>query len=545
MNYIEQYWAEIVSGRIRVSKKVHRQYEKLIALLENKKYRFDEYEGSRPIEFIERFCRNVKGSNTLIKLELWEKALIQATYGFFEDTGYRLITEIHLYVGKKNGKSTLAACLGIYNLIADGEIGAEIVSGGWTRNQSKIIYSLAEAIIKKSPELKKRILCLATGIYVKDARENYFIAASKEADNFDGLNTSCFLCDELHNMRDRRTYEIFTRNTIQRKQPLIIITTTMGIIRGNIFDDIYDEDTKILDGVIDNPHKLVFCYELESREEADDEQNWQKANPMLGITIDIKKLRQEWADTKEDMKKRTDMLCKNFNIRMTDSISWLSFDVIKNPKTFDFSKYKNCYAIGGVDLSRTNDLTAWNTLVYDKESKEFCCKTMYWITKELYSQQTQLGDIYRQWVEMGYMRVCQNSVDIDYRDIIEYVNELIEQGIIFAWVYYDSYSAKPLIDGLEQIGFSQDRSLIRCIQGFKTLSVPMQKLEATMKEKRLNYDNNPITEWCFTNVELVSDRNDNQMPNKANRNRKIDGVAVILNCFVGLCDHYQEFIDLY
>ena len=544
MNYIEKYWQEIQSGRIKVSKKVYRQYEILRGYLEHKTYEFDKDAAERPITFIEKFCHNVKGSNDLIKLALWQKAYISAIFGFKDKNGLRLIRETHLYIAKKQGKSTISACIGLYMLIADNEIGAEIVSGGWTRKQSKIIYEVAEAIVKKSPALRKRIACLATGMYVKGSRESNFIAASKEADNFDGLNTHCFLCDELHNMRNRRVYEVFSRNTIFRKQPLVLITTTMGVIRESIFDEIYEEDEKILNGTIKNPHKLVFCYELDSVEEVEDDSNWIKANPMLGITMDIDKLRQEFEDTKENPKNRTDMLCKNFNIRMTSHMSWLEFETIHNERTFEVDKFKNGYAIGGFDLSRTNDLSAWNTLFYDKEHNEFCCETMYWIPEEKLKENSQLTQLYRIWVEEGYLRVCK-GVEIDYRDIVDYAKEIINKGIMYAWIYYDSYSAQPLIEGLAGEGFSKKHTLIRCIQGAKTLSIPMQKLESTMKYKMLNYNNNPITEWCFTNVELEQDRNGNYMPTKSNNNRKIDGVSVILNTFVGLNDHYQEFIDLH
>ena len=196
----------------------------------------------------------------------------------------------------------------------------------------------------------------------------------------------------------------------------------------------------------------------------------------------------------------------------------------------------------------TNDLTSFSTIFWDEKAKEYCVETMFWISSSFYQrclQDPRMANTWRLWVEQGYIRIA--GVDsIDHKAIVKYVCGMVEKyHIRYRYIYYDAYAARYLVTDLNNEGFKEGDCLIRCQQGSKTLSVPFQRLDAELRAKRVNYKNNPVVKWCLTNVAVEEDtRNKNLLPCKAGYNnmRKIDGFATMLNAFVGVVEHYNEFV---
>jgi len=559
-NYIREYYHEIITGRIIVGKKVKKQYQKLIYLLDNPDQNFIvDYKGekeyfvfnpilaSQPIDFIESFCRHVKGTGfagTNIQLELWQKALISALYGFVsKTTGYRKHHRLHLYVARKNGKTLLAACLIIYELLLGGEIGSEIYSGATKREQAKIGWDMAKLIISKSPTLNKRFRCTVNGIYLKPFSDSFYKPISKESKKLDGLNAQLTHIDELHAITDSNIIDVMWDSAKSRNQPIELVTTTMGTERESTFDEVYDYDEKVLDGEWQDDRLLVICYELDDPDEWKDIKNAYKANPNLGVSLSVNGLYEEIEKCKNDASKLTNLLAKSFNIRQASRKSWLSFDEFNNTEEVDINKLmidnKNSIVIGGFDLSRTGDMTAFTTLHFDKKRRKIIAETMYWVTQKYVDKHKKIPPI-QKWIQSGYVR--QSGVElIDYHDIVNYVRSNVEKGYIYQFIGYDPYSAGYLVNELESEGFSKDYCMIKVHQGSKTLSVPMQVLEADLKTKTLIYQNNPVTKWCLSNVELEKDRNGNYLPKKGSYERKIDGVATILDCYVPYINNNNRF----
>ena len=542
MNYIREYYNKIQSGEVVVSEKVSKVYKKLLHEIEHPgKHIFDEKKAERPIEFIERFCKHSKGewAGHAIKLELFQKAYISALFGFIDkDTGLRRFRETLFMVGRKNGKSTLLAGIALYMLIGDHEPGAEIYSVDTKKDQARIIFDETRNMVSQSPQLRSLIRKRKTDLYC-DSVMGKMQALGKNSDTLDGLNSNCVIMDELHGVRDRNLYEVLKQSQSARRQPLMIMITTAGTIRECIFDDMYTYAKNIIDGTVKDDTFLPVIYELDKREEWKNPKAWQKANPGLGSIKKVEDLEVKVNRAKNSPNDLKGILVKDFNIRETSASVWLSFDEINNERDYQIERFYNSYAIGGADLSITTDLTCATLLMMDKETEERFVSQMYWIPEDLLETRVKEDKIpYDIWEKKGLLRLCSGNC-INYSDVTAWFLEMVnEKGITPAWIYYDSYSAKYWVEEMEQYGFN----MIRCIQGAKTLSLPMQQLGADLRAKKINYNNNPILKWCLTNTGIQTDRNGNIVPVKAQSpKRRIDGTASLLDAYVGLVDHYNEF----
>lgn len=543
MNYVQEYFNEMQAGRIIVSNRVYRQYEKLVNEISNHdKYIFDEEKATRPIEFIERFCKHSKGqwAGKPIELELFQKAYISALFGFVDkETGYRRYTESMFYVGRKNGKSTMLAGIALYMLIADKEGGSEVYSIASKRDQANILFDEAHNMVKQSPYLSKHVRKRKSDLYFAHTFSK-FMALGKNSNSLDGLNAHLTVIDELHSIQDRNLYEVMKQSQSARQEPLLIMITTAGAIRGTIFDDMYEYACNVVDGTFTDENFLPVMYELDEKKEWLDPDKWQKANPALGSVKKLEDIERKVERAKNNPNELTGLLTKDFNIRETVHSAWITFDDINNEETFNIQDFKGYYAIGGVDLSITTDLTCATILMVDKATQKRYVHQMYWLPKDSFEYRVTVEKIpYDKWLEQGLLRLC-NGNTINYSDVTAWFLEIVnDYGITPLWIYYDSYSARYFVDEMEQHGFE----MIRCIQGAKTLSLPMQNLGADLKAKKINYNNHPILKWCLTNTGIEQDRNGNIVPVKNQSPKmRIDGTASLLDSYVGLYDHFEEFL---
>lgn len=545
MSYIEQYYNEIKAGNCIVSKRVKKQYKKLVDDIKKPTggYIFDENRASKPIRFIEQFCKHSKGewAGKPVTLELFQKAYISALFGFIHvETGLRKYRETMFMVGRKNGKSTMLSGIALYMMIADNEPGAEVYSTATKKDQARIIFDETHNMIKQSPDINKFIKKRKSDLYFPLTMSK-FQPLGKNSDTLDGLNANCVIMDELHSVKDRNLYEVMKQSQSARRQPLLIMITTAGTVRECIFDDMYAYACSVVDGTFTDDTFLPIIYELDSREEWKDPKAWEKANPGLGTIKKLDDLINKVERAKNNPKDLSGLLVKDFNIRDTISTAWLSFDDINNENTFDIARFKNAYAIGGADLSITTDLTCATLLMMDKVTQERYITQMYWLPRDSFEKRVQEEKIpYDIWLDRGLIRLC-NGNTINYSDVTAWFLEMVnEKGITPAWIYYDSYSAKYWVEEMENYGFN----MVRCIQGAKTLSLPMQMMGADLKAKKIIYNNNPILKWCLTNTGIQTDRNGNIVPIKAQSAKmRIDGTASMLDAYVGLYEHYNEFVN--
>lgn len=564
MTYIEEYYNKISSGEIVACKKIKAVYKKLVNDLKKPKkvsflnkitdeieehtYIFDEKKANRPIQFIEKYCKHSKGkwAGKPVILELWQKAHIQALYGFVDkETGLRKYRKSVLFVGKKNGKSTEGSGLGLYQLTSDGEGGAEVYSVATQKDQAKIIWEEAKRMAAKSPALNKRTRRLVNGIFY-DKTESLFKAVASETDSLDGLNGSAILADEIWAWRDKGLLDIMSDSISVREQPIIFEFSTMGKIREAVFDGEYEYLEAVikgyegLEGGIEDETVLPFIYELDEAKEWTDEKAWIKANPNLGVTKTYKYLRDKVEKAQKKPDELSNLLCKEFNVRTTAQEAWVDFDTVNNEETYDMDSLYDTYAIGGVDLSSTTDLTC-ATLLIMKHNKKYVLQ-QYFIPSERLEFKIKDDKIpYDKWEKRGLVTICDGA-KVNYSDVTQWFLRMNDEYKISAlWIGYDPWNTQYWVEEMKEYGFE----MVEVRQGAKTMSNPMKQLEADLIEKNVNYNNNPVLKWCLCNTSVKRDENDNIRPVKGQKQRaRIDGTVSLIIAYCVLFEKMNDYLAL-
>ena len=555
---ILEYYERIKSGDEVVSRKIARVYRKLAEDLngsvgaDGTVYHYSHSRANHILEFAENYCRHSKGKlgGQLVVLELWEKAMLAAMFGFIDDEGRRRYREIILIVAKKNGKSLIGSIVGLYLQVGDSEPGAEVYAVATKKDQAKIIWGEAKRMVNKSPELR-RIIKPLVGEMDCAANESVFKPLASDTDTLDGLNVHGALMDEVHQWRDGvALYDIIADGTTAREQPMVLITSTAGVVREDIYDNKYEYAEKVIlgyddpdAGIVDD-HFLPFIYELDSREEWEKEECWKKANPGLGTIKNIRQLRDKVARAKQEPSLQRNLLCKEFNIRETTGGSWLSFDDLNNETLFDVRELKPRYGVGGADLSSTDDLTAACVIFMLPGCSDIYVIPMFWIPENSVERHIRTDKIrYDIWIEKGWVRTCPgNKINPDV--VWEWFVEIQEEYDIYLNIVgYDSWSAEMWANKMKQT--FGEKTMHPVIQGKKTLSNPMKMLAKDFEAHRIIYNNNGLLKWCIANTSVDEDKNGNIQPIKNRRpTQRIDGLAALLDAYTVLQDNLDDYLSV-
>ena len=554
MTYIEEYYYYILNNPNKVCKKVKTIYSRLVKNIktpqtvsffnkttgetETHTYIFDEKKSLRCIHFIEKYCRQSKGiwNGKPLKLELFQKAFLQALFGFVDETtGLRKYRKAIFFVARKNGKSVLDSAIATYMLTKDNEGGCEVYSIATKKEQAKIVWEESKKMIKKSPALTKRIRCLIGGIYY-DATDSSFRALASDSNSLDGLNAHMVIADEVHAWKDKNLLDVMYDSMSARTQPLLLETSTMGTIRQNVFDIEYDYASQVIDGTIPDETLLPIIYELDNEKEWTNEECWYKSNPALGKIKSLKDLREKVERAKNNPIELVNLLCKDFNVRQNVINAWLTFEQLNNEEIYQ--EWKDCYCIGGCDLSSTTDLTCATLLGIAKG--KIRVKQMYWIpTNYLEKKVTEDKIPYDKWLKLGLLRLSGDS-KIDYHDVTKWFLEEVQQNDLRPlWIGYDSWNAQFWCDDMKENGFD----MVEVRQGYKTESAPLKQMKADLIDKKINYNNNPILKWNLSNVVVKTDDNENIMLSKEKARQRIDGAASLMDAYVIYINKQQEYLN--
>lgn len=551
-NPILEYWREIESG-LAVSDKIRRTFKKLAADVENGgEFFYSPPRANHALEFIENYCKHSKGKmgGKPVRLELWEKAILAAVFGFIDADGLRKYREAVLIVAKKNGKSLIASAVGLYLLSADGEPGPEVYAVATKRDQAKIIWLESKRMRNKSPTLRKRIKALVAELNT-EFNDGVFKPLASDVDTLDGLNIHGALMDEIHQWRNGRAlFDIIADGTAAREQPLILETSTAGTIREDFYDEKYEYCKQVIDGYgVEGGYKderfIAFVYEIDSREEWTDEKNWRKANPGLGTIKNLQTLREKVERAKKNPSLVKNLLCKEFNIRETSSDAWMPFESCVNETVVPKEFLKHSYAIGGCDLSSTTDLTCASLLIKKPNDEKFYVLQQYFLPQsrvDMVEQSNAREAPYKLWAEQGWLTICEGA-SVDYHQVTQWYADMVEKHDIRPlWIAYDRALAGYWQQEMIEYGFD----MVKIPQGPFVWSYPMKRLGGLLEEHKVIYNNNPILRWCLLNTGVKTLNRDGIQtiqPVKTSSTKRIDGMVSLLNAFVGYCEREDEYIN--
>ena len=339
-------------------------------------------------------------------------------------------------------------------------------------------------------------------------------------------------------MTDSKVYDAIKQSQSTKKEPLIFIISTEGKVVEGFLDNKLDYCRKMIKGDIEDERVLPWLYTQDSQEEIfRDKRTWQKSNPSLGAIKTYAYLEDIMNKAKNDLATRVTMLCKDFNIKQLEAGSWLTFDELNNETKFNIEDLRDSYAIGGVDLSSTTDLTA-SVLLIKKDGKVYIIPHFF-MPKDVLEKRMQEDSVpYDIWVKKGYITLSEGSQN-DFSKVTEWFQKMVwDYGVRPLWVGYDPWNSKYWIDEMDEAGFTMEK--VR--QGVFTLSEPMKQLEADLKNHIVIYDNNPVLKWCLANTQAKVDVNGNIQPCKLNsKYKRIDGAVALIIAYSVLNNYKKDY----
>lgn len=553
MTDLERYCTDILDGKIIACKKIKQISEILLYDIAHPgKYHYDPDAAVYPVNFIETFCKQPTGRlGQPLNLQLFQKARINAIFGFVDDNGMRRYHEVLIIEGRKNGKTTEIAAIECYMLIADGEGAPQVYNLATSAEQAGLGFNAVMRMIAQSPTLSKRIKKRQSDLYFS-GNLGYIKPLSKETKHLDGLDVHCACVDELAAIVNRDIYDLAIQGMSARSQPLLFTITTNGFVREGIFDSQYALAEKVLNAGKDRKqeHFLPFIYELDDPDkEWTYEPAWIKANPGLGTIKKTDMLREFVDKAKEDPTFKPTVLVKDFNIPQTAVTAWLSWEAIVNHATWKTDVFDYC--IGGFDAADKVDLNAAKAVCMRPGDPVVYVKSMYWIPQRVLDAEAMKGNRaerdkipYELWAEQGHLTVVQGN-KVDKHVILDWFLELRdEEGLFPVFIGYDPWHVEEALLRDFKMSFG-DNSMIPIRQGARTLSQPMKELKIDFETHMVNYNDNPIDRWNLVNTQIRQDINGNIQPVKSiDRTQRIDGSIALLCAYTVLKNKFDSYINL-
>ena len=540
-NFILAYYQGIRDGSITVGKWIKLLYEKIVDGIDSGAYIFDQKKANRAINFIERFVKHNKGplAPGPLLLALWQKAALSLIYGIVDEEGKRIFREVFLVVGRKCGKTLLAAGIMAFESFYDGEFGSEIYCVAPKLDQSELVYSAWEFTKDKNPDFLKRTkkrktdyLLPATNTTVKKIAFN-----EKKAD---GYNPMLTVADEMSSWpaaRGLRQYEVMVSGTGAREQPLTLSISSSGYVDGGIYDELFKRGTRFLLGDSREKRLLPILYTIDDISKWDDINELRKSLPGLGISVKNQFILDQIDTANESLSKRSEFLTKYCNIKQNSSAAWLSVQDVEaccgdELKPEDF---RGSYAVGGIDLSQTRDLTSCCIVI--EKSGQLYVLSKFFLPAEKIEEATQRDGVpYSAYITRGILQPSGGNF-IDYHDCEAWFRQMVEEYEIFPLqTGYDRYSAQYLVQDMSAYGFRMDD----VYQG-DNLWPCIQELEGIIKDGRLHIGNNDLLKMHLLNsaIKMNTERGRGRLV-KVNPSLHIDGTAALLDAMTVRQKWYSE-----
>ena len=559
-NWIYTYYQGIKNGKYTVGKWIELIYGYIVRGIEEKQFFFDQKKAADAIEWIETHCfhtEGVKAPNN-IELEVWQKALLSCIYGIVDAKGQRQFREILLVVGRKNGKTKIASAIGNYEF-RNNEYGSRVFCIAPKLDQADLVYNdiwqmvtldpeyieLKERLSEKDQHNKKlyddaelprhRMSDLAIPATNSTVKKIAFSAKKS-----DGFNPSLCICDEIASWEGDaglKQYEVMKSGMGARPEGILLSCTTSGYINDSIYDEMLKRATRFLLGDSKEKKLLPFLYIIDDIGKWNDINELRKSNPNLGTSVSVDYMLEEIAVAEGSLSKKAEFITKYCNLKQNSSLAWLESNVIENAtgEPLNLEDFRGCYCVGGVDLSRTTDLTAATIAIERKGDVYVFAK--FFLPEERIEELQQIDQVpYGIYAQRGLLKASGSNI-VDYNDVFEWFKEIVEKYEIYPLkVGYDRYSAAYLIQQMQAYGFHMDD----VFQGYNLHPV-IQEFEGLIKDGRIHIGDNDLLKIHFFNSALkISTEKGRSKLIKIKPTAHIDGMAALLDAMTVRQKWYGE-----
>ena len=541
-NYIYEYYDKITNGTIIAGMWIKTIYKIIVSGLQEQQYYFDAKQANKAIKFIEMFCHHSKGRNDLIHLELWQKAALCLMFGIVDEHKTRIFREVFIVIGRKNGKSLFASAVIAYMAYLEPEYGQEIYCLAPKLDQAALVYDGFYKMIQAEEELEELAKKRRSDIYIEET--NSFVKPiAFNAKKSDGFNPQLVVCDEMAAWSGDgglKQYEVMKSALGARRQPMILSISTAGYINDSIYDELMKRSTSFLKGNSKERRLLPLLYIIDDVEKWNDIEELKKANPNMGVSVKESFFLDEIAVAEGSLSKKAEFLTKYCNIKQNSSVAWLEYQTVEAAgveKTLE--DFRNCYAVGGIDLSQTTDLTA-ATVIIEKNSKLYAFTQFFMPRNRIEHLQAVDGVPYDIFVKKGVLTLSGDNY-VDYKDVFNWYVMLMEKyDIRTLQIGYDRYSAQYLVDDLKSYGFHTDD----VYQG-ENLTPVIREFEGIIKDGDFKIASNNLLKTHFLNVAIKQNIETRKIrPIKLEQRAHIDGFVSVIDAMTVRQKYYGEIGEL-
>ena len=539
MNEILTYYQAIQDGSVNVGRWVRLFYKMIVNGLEKGSFFFSPKKAKVAIRFIEAFCRHHEGElgGKLIKLELWQRALISVIFGILDADGNRQFREVFVVMGRKNGKTLLAAAISCYCAFLDGEYGGRIYFAAPKLKQAGLCYNAFFQMLDKDPSLSELARKRRSDIYIPETNTTIEPLAFN-AKKSDGLNISLCVADEVASWQGDsglKMYEVLKSSFGSRRQPLLLSISTAGYQNDSAYDELMKRSTSVLMGSSKETRFAPILYTIDDVALWNDLNELQKANPNLGISVSYSYMLEEIAVAEGSLSKRNEFLTKYCNIKASSSVAWLEFQTVERclSDPIDLAKLAHHYCVGGVDLSQAVDLTSACVVVEDK-GKLYVIQH-FWMPKERLEKAIEEDGVpYNQLIQKGFLSLSGENY-VDYSDVFEWFRDLVERWeILPLQTGYDKWSSTYFVDQMRQYGFHMDD-----VRQGSNLTPVIREVDGLIKDGVVCIGDNTLTQAHFLNSALKAEEDRVRLV-KISKRARIDGMAAFLDAMTVRQKHYAS-----
>ena len=545
-NYILEYYQAITDGSVTVGHWIREWYRIIVDGLQQRRFMFSQKKANMNIRFIQTFCRHHEGELApgRIRLELWQKAMVSVIFGIVDEDGVRVFREILIIIGRKNGKTLLAAAINAAIMFLDPDYGKRVFMVAPKLAQARLCFNALYQMIQKEPELAGITQKRRTDLYIAETNTSAEPIAFSEKKS-DGLNPNAVTCDEIgawQGEQGLRQYEVLKSALGARKQPMLVDITTAGYVQDGIYDELIKRSTAVINGTSRETRLAPFLYMIDDQDKWNDINELAKANPNMGVSVTVDFFLEEIAVAEQSLSKKAEFLTKYCNIKQNATTAWFTAaDVNKcfseTGKTLE--DMRHTYGLMGIDLSVTIDLTAVVLLVQKGDTVWFF--TRFYMPKNRLEEATARDGIpYSKYVEQGYLILRGENV-VDYHDVEAFYTELVRKYEILPQKNgYDRFSAAFLIQDLEGMGFHMES----VSQGSNLTGVIID-VEGMIKDGTLkSAEDNNLMKIHMMDSALKYDETNRRRLVKVSSTAHIDGMAALLDAMTMRRNYYTQMEQL-